>query len=306
MGKIKHHIGAIGGGINLSQSKTPHDTDIKYMPVDDRADSLSPFHLFTPKNNKKLPGLSDKKKTRIDKRDQRRADRKERVDAGYGTDVGNYLRGVKSNIKQKFGSKQSEEQSSTVGSKQSKEQSYQEYDQAYTKAKTKANEYIDWDSFKKAKQKNPEVEFKDLTMNPLPDLGIGSMKGTPLEQSAKGSDSSYGIDGYVTNRKDLKQARKKYKIKHLSKEHKNLKDAYDMGQKVNEKKLFRVEDKLEKKSGKYETQYGESPFSLVNQGKKSTPPKKSIKKQIGKAARAVESKAPGIVQKYFNALRKKQ
>jgi len=302
MGKIKHHIGAIGGGINLSQSKTPHDADIKYDPINDRADSLSPFHLFTPKNNKKLPGLSDKKKTRIDKRDQRRADRKERVDAGYGTDVGNYLRG--------FGSKQSEEQSSMVGSTQSQEQSYQSrmanIDQAYTKAKTKANEYIDWDSFKKAKQKNPEVEFKDLTMNPLPDLGIGSMKGTPLEQSAKGSDSSYGIDGYVTNRKDLKQARKKYKIKHLSKEHKNLKDTYDMGQKVNEKKLFRVEDKLERKSRRYEKQYGEtafdSPASLVS----STTPKKSIKKQIGKAARAVEAKAPGVVQKYFNTLRKKQ
>jgi hypothetical protein len=165
MGNKPHHTGSIGGGINLSKSKTPHDADIKYMPVDDRAAS-------------------------------------------------------------------------------------------------------------------------------------------PLHQA--GSDSSYGIDGYVTNRKDLKQARKKYKIKHLSKEHKNLKDAYDMGQKVNEKKLFRVEDKLERKSRRYEKQYGEtafdSPASLVS----STTPKKSIKKQIGKAARAVESKAPGIVQKYFNALRKKQ
>ena len=39
MGKIKHHIGAIAGGINLSKAKTPHDADIKYMPVDDRAGS---------------------------------------------------------------------------------------------------------------------------------------------------------------------------------------------------------------------------------------------------------------------------
>ena len=190
MGNKPHHTGSIGGGINLSKSKTPHDADIKYMPVDDRAAS-------------------------------------------------------------------------------------------------------------------------------------------PLHQA--GSDSSYGIDGYVTNRKDLKQARKKYKIKHLSKEHKNLKDTYDMGQKVNEKKLFRVEDKLERKSRRYEKQYGESPFPFIKDTKKekavaktvanmlpfttgkspaslvsSTTPKKSIKKQIGKAARAVEAKAPGIVQKYFNTLRKKQ
>lgn len=145
MGNKPHHTGSIGGGINLSKSKTPHDADIKYMPVDDRA--ASPLHQ------------GEKLKKRISK---------------------------------------------------------------------------------------------------------------------------------------------------LSDKHKNLKDAYDMGQKVNEKKLFRVEDKLERKSRRYEKQYGEtafdSPASLVS----STTPKKSIKKQIGKAARAVESKAPGIVQKYFNALRKKQ
>jgi len=122
MGKIKHSMGAIGGGINLSKAKTPQDSDIRYMPVDNRAES-------------------------------------------------------------------------------------------------------------------------------------------PFNQA--GSDSSYGIDGYVTNRKDLKQARKKYKIKNLSKEHEALKGAYDMGQKVNEKKLFRVEDKLSKKEQRYTRKYGESPYSLM-------------------------------------------
>lgn len=103
MGKIKHSIGAIGGGINLSKSKTPHDADIKYMPVDDSAAS-------------------------------------------------------------------------------------------------------------------------------------------PLHQGEK-----------------LKK-----KISTLSKKHKKLKDAYDMGQEVNEKELFRIEDKLEKKSEKYKTRHGKSPFSLLN------------------------------------------
>jgi hypothetical protein len=168
MGNKPHHIGSIGGGINLSKAKTPHDADIKYMPVDNRANT--PFHQA-------------------------------------------------------------------------------------------------------------------------------------------GSDSSYGIDGYVTNRKDLKQARKKYKIKNLSKEHETLKSAYDMGQKVNEKKLFRVEDKLSKKEQRYTRKFGESPYSLVDQGRKSkssTPPKKSIKKQIGKAARALEAKAPKVIQDYFKGLRKRQ
>jgi len=148
MGKIKHHIGAIGGGINLSKSKTPHDADIKYMPVDNRAST--PFH---------------------------------------------------------------------------------------------------------------------------------------------------------------QGERLKDKISTLSKKHKKLKDAYDMGQKVNENKLFRIEDRLEKKEQKYVRKFGKSPHSLVDQGRKSkssTPPKKSIKKQIGKAARALESKAPQIIKDYFKGLRERQ
>jgi len=82
-----------------------------------------------------------------------------------------------------------------------------------------------------------------------------------------------------------------------------------MGQKVNEKKLFRVEDKLSKKEQRYTRKFGESPYSLVDQGRKSkssTPPKKSIKKQIGKAARALESKAPQIIKDYFKGLRERQ
>ena len=33
MGKYKHHSGAVGGGVNLSKGKTPHDKDIKDMPL---------------------------------------------------------------------------------------------------------------------------------------------------------------------------------------------------------------------------------------------------------------------------------
>jgi len=40
MGKYKHHSGAIGGGVNLSKEKTPHDSLMKYMPIDDKASSL--------------------------------------------------------------------------------------------------------------------------------------------------------------------------------------------------------------------------------------------------------------------------
>lgn len=40
MGKYKHHSGAVGGGVNLSKGKTPHDSLMKYMPVDDKASGL--------------------------------------------------------------------------------------------------------------------------------------------------------------------------------------------------------------------------------------------------------------------------
>jgi len=33
MGKYKHHSGSIGGGVNLSKGKTPHDKDIQDMPL---------------------------------------------------------------------------------------------------------------------------------------------------------------------------------------------------------------------------------------------------------------------------------
>ncbi len=103
--------------------------------------------------------------------------------------------------------------------------------------------------------------------------------------------------------------RLKDKISTLSKKHKKLKDAYDMGQKVNENKLFRIEDRLEKKEQKYVRKFGGSPYSLVDYGRKSkssTPPKQSIKQKIGKAARALEAKAPKVVQEYFKGLRERQ
>jgi len=33
MGKYKHHSGSVGGGVNLSKGKTPHDKDIEDMPL---------------------------------------------------------------------------------------------------------------------------------------------------------------------------------------------------------------------------------------------------------------------------------
>jgi hypothetical protein len=49
MGKYKHHSGSIAGGVNLSKSKTPHDSLMKYMPIDDKASGLfkmkQPFEM---------------------------------------------------------------------------------------------------------------------------------------------------------------------------------------------------------------------------------------------------------------------
>jgi len=46
MGKYKHHSGSVGGGVNLSKGKTPHDSLEKYMPIDDKASGL--FKLGKP------------------------------------------------------------------------------------------------------------------------------------------------------------------------------------------------------------------------------------------------------------------
>ncbi len=63
MGNKPHHMGSIGGGINLSKAKTPHDADIKYMPVDNRASI--PFHQGE-KLKKRISKLSDKHKKLYD------------------------------------------------------------------------------------------------------------------------------------------------------------------------------------------------------------------------------------------------
>ena len=46
MGKYKHHSGAISGGVNLSKENTPHDSLMKYMPIDDKASGL--FKMAKP------------------------------------------------------------------------------------------------------------------------------------------------------------------------------------------------------------------------------------------------------------------
>ena len=63
MGNKPHHMGSIGGGINLSKAKTPHDADIRYMPVDNRASI--PFHQGE-KLKKRISKLSDKHKKLYD------------------------------------------------------------------------------------------------------------------------------------------------------------------------------------------------------------------------------------------------
>jgi hypothetical protein len=268
MGNIKHRMGAIGGGINLSKSKTPHDADIKYDPINDRADSLSPLN-------------QTKKATRLDKRNTRREDRRKRVDTDPitgdyvkgsgkgGTDVGNYLRGVKERAKQYGERSRSNSGSSTRISTEESEESKAKKAEQKAAHQQKILDSSNWETAGGTpigEAPSPATISRILTGDiKLNSLDVpGSMKGTPLEQSAKGSDASYGISGYVTNRKDLKQARKKYKIKNLSLKHEKLKGAYDSGQKVNENQLFNVEDKLNRKEKRYVKKYGNSPYSLLN------------------------------------------
>ena len=59
MGKYKHHSGKVGGGVNLSKGKTPHDSLEKYMPVDDKASGL--FKMKQPfEMGKSMRGPLDK------------------------------------------------------------------------------------------------------------------------------------------------------------------------------------------------------------------------------------------------------
>ena len=69
----------------------------------------------------------------------------------------------------------------------------------------------------------------------------------------------------------------KGKISKLSGKHKKLYDAYDRGQKVDEGKLGRVEDKLERKEKKYTKKYGSSPYSMMD-----VKPKGKMKKEVRK------------------------
>ena len=40
MGNKPHHSGHYGGGVDLSKGKTPHDSLMKYMPIDDKGSSI--------------------------------------------------------------------------------------------------------------------------------------------------------------------------------------------------------------------------------------------------------------------------
>ena len=117
-----------------------------------------------PPLNNKIPGLSAKKKARIDAKNKRRADRKARVDAGYGTDVGNFLRSLNqpsgSSNSSSSNSSSSNNNSSVDYSKKTnynkKLTDFMNYDQQ------DMNEYVRNKMLSKQQNKN-----KDLALNPL-------------------------------------------------------------------------------------------------------------------------------------------
>ena len=90
------------------------------------------------------------------------------------------------------------------------------------------------------------------------------MKGSPMYKS--GCTSGSGSNAPYKKLGDPK-SKLKGKISKLSGKHKKLYDAYDRGQKVDEGKLGRVEDKLERKEKKYTKKYGSSPYSMYKHKK---------------------------------------
>ena len=183
-------MGAIGGGINLSKSKTPHDADIKYDPINDRADSLSPLNQTTSTSSApSSPGIS--------------------INQDWQADLANMAKNNNQAIDQK--------------------------------KKSKSNK-------SRAPYQAPENDaYWSYMMSDQVKVGEGERE----EQESQPVAQTGEISG--------KQLNKKNRILDLSNKHKNLKDAYDDGQKVNENRLFNVEDKLNRKEKRYVKKYGNRP-----------------------------------------------
>ena len=209
MGNIKHRTGAIGGGINLSKSKTPHDADIKYDPINDRADSLSPLNQSTSSTSAdfKMPALN-------------------------WDNIG-----ISDPTKGAFG--QTPDYFTPKPNNKEKE-----------KGKGKENKGKKEENIEPSGYTAPENDaYWKYMMSDQVKVGAGESEDSqPLTQTGE-------ISG--------KQLNKKNRILDLSNKHKNLKDAYDDGQKVNENRLFNVEKKLERKQDRYIKKYGNSPYSLI-------------------------------------------
>ena len=173
-----------------------------------------------PQSNNKIPGLSAKKKARIDAKNKRRADRKARVDAGYGTDVGNFLR----SLNQPSGSSNS----SSSNSSSSNNNSSVDYSKKtnYNKKiinfmnndQQDMNEYVRNKMLSKQQNKN-----EDLALNPL------SLKNpinkNKMAESAKQEKKNLMDDMPVDKRASMSM---KQPMK-ASKSMLNLKNKYSMG-----------------------------------------------------------------------------
>jgi len=92
----------------------------------------------------------------------------------------------------------------------------------------------------------------------------------------KGCTSGSGSNAPYKKLGDPK-SKLKNKINKLSDKHKKLFSAYDQGQEVDEGRLGRVEDKLERKEKKYTKKYGSSPYSMMD-----VKPKGKMKKEVRK------------------------
>ena len=187
-----------------------------------------------PASNNKIPGLSAKKKARIDAKNKRRADRKARVDAGYGTDVGNFIRGLNqpsgSSNSSSSNSSSSNNNSSVDYSKKTnynkKLTSFMNYDQQ------DMNEYVRNKIQSKQQNKN-----EDLALNPL------SLKNpinkNKMAESAKQEKKNLMDDMPVDKRASVSMKQPMKASKSMAKASKsmakasksmlNLKNKYSMG-----------------------------------------------------------------------------
>ena len=118
---------------------------------------------------------------------------------------------------------------------------------------------------KKKRKENLENADKSVPRR-SPATMKGKAKGGDSGIYKKGCTSGSGSNAPYKKLGDPK-SKLKNKINKLSGKHKKLFNAYDQGQEVDEGKLGRVEDKLERKEKKYTKKYGSSPYSMYKHKK---------------------------------------